>query len=73
MNDIVDLVRRLQASPVFEDVYFTDERRQEDGLHVSITLRYLEEKVPEAEKAAQRRQVVGQEPAPDAQAQQEEQ
>ncbi len=31
LNDIVDLVRRLQASPVFSDVYFMNERKDNDG------------------------------------------
>lgn len=53
LNDIVDLVRRLQAAPMFDNVYFVNERRTDDGLHVTIGLRYLPDKASQVEKQEQ--------------------
>jgi Tfp pilus assembly protein PilN len=41
LNDVIALVKALQASPVFDDVVFRDERQAPDGLHFNIALRYL--------------------------------
>lgn len=50
LNDIVDLVRRLQAAPMFDSVYFVNEHRTDEGLYVTIGLRYLPDKASQAEK-----------------------
>lgn len=53
LNDIVDLIRRLQASPVFSNVYFMNERRDKDGgLHVSISLHYSPQQAMALKSAA---------------------
>jgi Tfp pilus assembly protein PilN len=53
LNDIVDLIKRLQASPVFSEVFFMNERKDNDGsLHVSISLRYSPEQAMALRTAA---------------------
>jgi len=41
LNDIVELIRVLENSIVFDDVTLRDEKEHDDGLRASISVRYL--------------------------------
>lgn len=43
LNDIVQLIKVLQAQPAFSEVVFKSERREKEGLSASITLLYSPE------------------------------
>jgi Tfp pilus assembly protein PilN len=58
LNDIVSLIQALWNSPVFADVVLKGERQDSDGLlHATITLRYLPERVVQAQKGSQKNSV----------------
>src|SRR5262249_40844226 len=52
LNDVITLVKALQASPAFDDVVFRDERQSADGLHFNIALRYLPANIPVTKTSA---------------------
>lgn len=58
LNDILDLIKVLENSPVFSDVFFKSERQDADGLlYATISLQYLPEQVKTTPEAVRKQEV----------------